>query len=91
MPTRVLANRVQDFADMSAALTGFTAQTIAPTLDPMDLTQALSTEDGTPARRRRRSATEVRERSRGSRRNRSRTRCSAIAPPAPRLAHSIAR
>jgi hypothetical protein len=41
MPTSVLANRSSAFTDMSAALTGFTAQTIAPGLDPTELAQAL--------------------------------------------------
>jgi hypothetical protein len=37
MTTTVPANRAATFTEMSAALTGFTADTIAPSLDPADL------------------------------------------------------
>jgi len=39
MTTTVLASRLGAFTDMSAALTGFTADAIAPRLDPTGLTQ----------------------------------------------------
>lgn len=40
MPTTVLSNRLGTFTGMSAALTGFTADAIAPALDPTDLAGA---------------------------------------------------
>ena len=40
MPPTVLANRVSAFTGMSAALTGFTADAIAPPLDPTGLATA---------------------------------------------------
>jgi hypothetical protein len=40
MTTTVVASRLSAFTDMSAALTGFTADTIAPPLDPTNLAQS---------------------------------------------------
>jgi hypothetical protein len=41
MATDEIADRLATFTDMSAALTGFTSEAIAPRLDPTDLSKAL--------------------------------------------------